>query len=61
VETSDRANEHLGSTKCGEFLDYQSDCYFLKEDCASWIWIVWTNSAEVSCAACFIVLLEQSH
>jgi hypothetical protein len=29
-------NAPSGSIKSGDFLDYLSDCQFLKEDCAPW-------------------------
>jgi hypothetical protein len=35
--TCECGNEHLGSIKCGEFLDYLRTGYLLKKDRASWI------------------------
>ena len=30
----ERGNEHSGSIKCGEFIDWLRDCHLSKTDCA---------------------------
>jgi len=34
--TCKRGNEHSGSIKCGEFLDYMRNCLLLRKGSASW-------------------------
>jgi hypothetical protein len=36
ASTCDCGNEHSGSIKCGEFLDWLKTGLFLKKDCAAW-------------------------